>query len=59
MHEIGHAVGLGHPAINDPTEIMHALLTTKKAVWGAGDLVGLRKVGKSAACLYDRKPARR
>lgn len=56
MHEIGHAVGLGHPAIKDPSQIMYPMMTNKRAVWGAGDLVGLRKVGTGGNCLYDRKP---
>jgi hypothetical protein len=56
MHEIGHAVGLDHPKISDQYEIMYPMLTTKKATWGAGDLVGLRLVGKSAGCLYSQNP---
>ncbi|MEV4344004.1 hypothetical protein AB0J83_05955 [Actinoplanes sp. NPDC049596] len=56
MHEIGHAVGLDHPKIADQYEIMYPVLTTKKAVWGAGDLVGLRLVGKNAGCLYAQNP---
>ncbi|GAA0475987.1 hypothetical protein Ade02nite_42270 [Paractinoplanes deccanensis] len=56
MHEIGHAVGLDHPTIADKYEIMYPVLTTKKATWGAGDLTGLRLVGRSAGCLYHQPP---
>ncbi|MEU8817842.1 matrixin family metalloprotease [Actinoplanes sp. NPDC048796] len=56
MHEIGHAVGLDHPKIADRYEIMYPMLTTKKAAWGAGDLVGLRLVGKTAGCLSTVNP---
>lgn len=58
MHEIGHAVGLGHPAVDDPTEIMHPVMTHKKAVWGAGDLNGLRRVGATQGCLFSADPTR-
>jgi hypothetical protein len=51
MHEIGHAVGLDHPRIKDRYEILSAVLSRKPAVWGAGDMFGLRLVGKSAGCL--------
>ena len=56
MHELGHAIGLAHPAIADPHEVMYPTMTTKKAVWGPGDLTGLKKVGRSAGCLYARNP---
>lgn len=56
MHEIGHAIGLGHPAINDTKQIMYGTMTHKKAVWGAGDLTGLRLVGKSQGCLQADPP---
>jgi len=59
MHEIGHAVGLAHPDIDDTHEIMYPMLTGKKAVWGAGDLVGLRKVGKTGGCQYLDDPKSR
>jgi hypothetical protein len=51
LHELGHAVGLAHPLIDDPNEIMYPRLTTKAAAWGAGDLAGLRAVGASGGCL--------
>lgn len=49
MHEIGHVVGLGH--VNDRWAIMQAGSPLPAAVWGAGDLAGLRAVGRSAGCL--------
>ncbi|GIE74921.1 hypothetical protein Aph02nite_08710 [Actinoplanes philippinensis] len=57
MHEIGHAIGLAHPEQNDRNQIMFHTITSKKAVWGAGDLAGLRKLGTSAGCLYTQRPA--
>lgn len=51
LHELGHAVGLAHPLIDDPNEIMYPLLTAGAAAWGAGDLAGLHAVGASGGCL--------
>ncbi|XVV14978.1 M66 family metalloprotease [Actinoplanes sp. CA-131856] len=56
MHEIGHAVGLDHPKIKDKNEIMYPQNLGSKAVWGAGDLAGLKKIGSSAGCLYSESP---
>ncbi|WP_239145134.1 matrixin family metalloprotease [Actinoplanes couchii] len=55
MHEIGHAIGLAHPVQEDKSQIMYHTITSKKAVWGAGDLVGLDKLGKKSGCLYDER----
>ncbi|MEU7901297.1 hypothetical protein [Actinoplanes sp. NPDC049118] len=57
MHEIGHAVGLAHPRINDKKQIMYPVILRKTAVWGAGDLNGLRALGRSRGCLYLQNPA--
>ena len=51
MHELGHAVGLDHPRITDRYEILSPVITRKPAVWGAGDMVGLQRLGTSAGCL--------
>ncbi|MEV8510355.1 hypothetical protein AB0368_36760 [Actinoplanes sp. NPDC051475] len=51
LHELGHAVGLAHPLIDGPNEIMYPLLTAGAADWGAGDLAGLHAVGASGGCL--------
>jgi hypothetical protein len=52
LHELGHAVGLAHPLINDPQEIMYARVTAQTTAWGAGDLAGLHAVGASHGCLH-------
>ncbi|WP_226344097.1 hypothetical protein [Agilicoccus flavus] len=51
MHELGHVVGLDHPGVRDPRQIMHVETTRKPAVWGAGDLVGLRALGSASGCF--------
>ncbi|WP_305788626.1 M66 family metalloprotease [Symbioplanes lichenis] len=52
LHELGHAVGLAHPLVDDPAEVMYSRLTGRAAEWGAGDLAGLRAVGDAGGCLY-------
>lgn len=49
VHELGHVVGLAHPAAD--TQIMYATVRRRNASWGAGDLAGLRKVGDRAGCM--------
>ncbi|RKS79904.1 putative repeat protein (TIGR01451 family) [Motilibacter peucedani] len=49
MHEIGHAVGLGH--VSDRWSVMQPVVDLPSAVWGAGDLAGLRAVGRAHGCL--------
>ena len=44
MHEIAHAIGLGHA--RSQTQIMFPAATRKRAVWGAGDWSGLRQLGR-------------
>jgi hypothetical protein len=53
MHEIGHAVGMGH-ADNDEWQILYPRMTGKRAVWGAGDLRGLNRLGTGRGCLSTR-----
>jgi hypothetical protein len=50
MHEIGHAVGMGH-ADQDAWQILYPTMTRKRAVWGAGDLRGLTRLGAAKGCL--------
>jgi hypothetical protein len=48
LHEIGHAVGLGHVA--DKLQLMYPVLT-RYGSYGTGDLAGLRKVGHLGGCI--------
>lgn len=47
MHELGHAVGLGH--VDDRDQIMYPLMQGR-TVWGDGDRAGLARVGRGAGC---------
>jgi hypothetical protein len=50
LHELGHVVGLDHVA--DVHETMNAaLLPGSPAGFGAGDLEGLRRLGRGAGCF--------
>ena len=50
MHELGHAVGLGH--VDNRRDVMFPVITSSsRAQWGPGDLAGLARVGKSAGCI--------
>jgi hypothetical protein len=51
LHEIGHALGLDHVA--DVHQVMTSGKSLDRDVLGAGDLAGLRKVGRSAGCFVD------
>jgi hypothetical protein len=48
MHEFGHLVGLAHS--RNSLQVMYSGGPLQAAVWGAADLAGLRKVGRSAGC---------
>jgi 5-hydroxyisourate hydrolase-like protein (transthyretin family) len=48
MHEIGHVVGLDH--YNNRSQVMHPSAALPAAVWGAGDIAGLRQIGKVGGC---------
>jgi hypothetical protein len=49
MHELGHVVGLNH--VEDPWSIMQPGSPLPASVWGAGDIAGLRALGRPAGCL--------
>jgi hypothetical protein len=52
LHELGHAVGLAHPLIDDADQVMYPRLTARTAAWGGGDVAGLHAVGASGGCLH-------
>lgn len=47
MHELGHVMGLDH--VRTPTQVMYHRVSTRTH-WGAGDLAGLRSLGRPAEC---------
>lgn len=49
LHELGHAVGLGHVA--DDQQLMRASIPGHLTTYGSGDLQGLRAVGSTGGCL--------
>lgn len=55
LHEIGHGVGLYHSMT--PLQVM-SYNTLDNDRFGAGDLAGLRQVGRSAGCFADKGDAR-
>lgn len=49
LHELMHALGLGHTT--DSVQQMYPMVTRKPGVLGAGDLNGLKAVGRTQGCL--------
>jgi hypothetical protein len=51
LHEIGHAIGLGH--VSDRRQIMFGTLSDSIPQYAAGDLRGLVAVGARGGCIAD------
>ncbi len=51
IHELGHIVGLGHVARSDQIMFPELGVQAGRAEFHAGDLAGLRLLGKDAGCL--------
>ncbi|HEX2048520.1 MAG TPA: matrixin family metalloprotease [Acidimicrobiales bacterium] len=51
IHELGHIVGLGHVARSDQIMFPELGVQTGRAEFHAGDLAGLRLLGRDAGCL--------
>ena len=49
MHEIGHAMGMGHTT--DSTQVMYTAMERRPAVWGNGDAANLTRLGLPAGCF--------
>ncbi|HUP71163.1 MAG TPA: hypothetical protein VM142_15325 [Acidimicrobiales bacterium] len=54
MHEMGHVMGLGH--VEDNSQIMAQGPGTGITRFGAGDLAGLRQLGRDSGCLPEVAP---
>lgn len=51
LHELGHAVGLGH--VDDDNELMRAIIPGHLSTYGSGDRTGLAAVGRGGGCMPD------
>ena len=49
MHELAHAVGLGH--VDGGANLMTAVFSDGDAAWGPDDVTGLTALGEAAGCL--------
>lgn len=54
IHEWGHVLGLDH--VENPAQVMHPDLVSSPAVWGNGDLAGLRLLGPLSGCVAVPEP---
>lgn len=54
MHEMGHVMGLDH--VEDTSQIMAQGPGTGISRFGAGDLAGLRQLGRDSGCLPEIAP---
>ncbi len=59
LHEVGHAMGLGHVAATDQYMTAGAELYYLPLAYQAGDLNGLSKVGLQAGCVRPLRAGRR
>ena len=51
LHEIGHTMGLGHTSL--ASQIMYPILQPRSvAKYGGYDLLGLKRLGRAAGCIY-------
>lgn len=54
LHELGHIVGLAH--VEDDNQVMFPDVTSGDARLGAGDLAGLRRLGRDGGCVFVPRP---
>ena len=55
LHELGHVVGLAH--VDDYRQVMYPDVTGGHARLGAGDLEGLRRLGRDGGCVQAPSPS--